>query len=345
MNETYDLIIIGGSAAATSAGIYAARRGLNFKIITKEFGGEVATSGIIENWPGIIHTDGLQLSDMFLNHLKSLKVEPETGIEVESIKKQDDGLFCITAKTDGLASAADKVPALSDGELVEPGSKCDYLAKTLIVATGVHPRELNITGEKEMRGKGVSYCTVCDGPLFGGKVTAVIGGGNSALESALMLADIASKVYVLNKNPEFWGEQVMINNLKAKQNVEIIYNTNTTEIIGGEFVTGLKYVPTSKVGTQTDSVGDDVNRNVKELQAEGIFVHIGMIPNSGLVPAEVAKNEIGEIKVNANCETSLSGLYAAGDVTDVPHKQIVIAAGQGTIALLSVVNYLNKMQI
>lgn len=339
MNETYDLIIIGGSAAATSAGVYAARRGLNFKIITKEFGGEVATSGEIGNWPGNPHTDGLALADNFREHLKSLGVEPETEIEVESVKKQEDGTFCITTKSDGLGMAADKagiplherpseseeVPvAEADGPL-----KCDYSSKTVIITTGVHPRELRVPGEKEFRNKGVSYCTTCDGPLFGGKVTAVVGGGNSALESALMLADISAKVYVINKNAEFKGDKVLIDNLMAKKNAEIIYNANTFEIKGDQFVTSLKY----------ESGGE-----FKELPVEGIFVHIGMVPNSWIVPQEVEKTTFGEIVINANCETSVPGLYAAGDVTNVPFKQIVIAAGQGTIALLSAVQYLNRQK-
>lgn len=324
-----DLIIIGGSAAATAAGIYAARRNLNFKIITKDFGGEVATSGEIANWPGIIKTDGVTLAQQFKDHLASYGVEPEEGVEVEKVTKQADGIFCITAKKDGLTMASEKVPALSDGEPVESESKCDYTAKTVIVTTGVHPRELNMPGEKEFRNKGVSYCTTCDGPLFNGKTTAVIGGGNSALEAGLMLADIATKVYVINKNSQFKGDQVLIDNLLAKKNVEIIYGASTTEIVGQEFVTGVKY--------------NDQSNAPQELKTDGIFIHIGMVPNSSIVGSEVEKNQFGEIKVNANCETNVSGLYAAGDVTDVPFKQIVIAGGQGCVAVLSAVQYLNKI--
>lgn len=303
----FDLIIIGGSAAATTAGIYAARRGLKFKIISKDFGGEVATSGEIGNWPGDGMTDGIILAEKFKKHLESYKVDMEEGVKVESINKKEDSSFLIKTET---------------GQ--------EYLAKTIIVATGVHPRPLNIPGEKEFRNKGVSYCTTCDGPLFGGKVTATIGGGNSALESGLMLADIASKVYVINKNPQFKGDQVLMDNLKNKEKVEIVYNANTVEVLGDKFVTSLKY--------------KDKENNEHELKVDGIFIHIGMIPNSGIVPEEVEKNQFGEIKVNANCETGVPGLYAAGDVTDVPFKQIVVAAGQGCIATLSTVQYLNKIQ-
>jgi len=302
----YALIIIGGSAAATSAGVYAARRGLNFKIITKEFGGEVATSGEIGNWPGVGKTDGITLAGQFKEHLKYYGVEPEEGIEVEKVLVEPDGSFLIKSNNG------------------------NYAAKTVIITTGVHPRELGVSGEKEFRNKGVSYCTVCDGPLFAGKVVATVGGGNSALESALMLSDIANKVYVINKNPAFKGDQILIDNLNKKNNVEVVYNAKTSQVGGGEFVTGLKYV---------DEAGQK-----KELSVEGIFVHIGMVPNSGLVPDEVAKDQFGQIKVNANCETNIPGLYAAGDVTDVPFKQIIIAAGQGTIALLSAISYLNRQK-
>lgn len=305
MNDIYDLVIIGGSAAAISAGIYAVRRGLKFKIISKDFGGEVATSGEIGNWPGDGMTDGVALADKFKKHLEFYKTDMEDGIEVESVNKQEDGAFLIKTKA---------------GQ--------NYLAKTVIIATGVHPRELNVPGEKEFRNKGVSYCTTCDGPLFVGKTVATIGGGNSVLESGLMLADVASKVYVINKNPDFKGDRILIDNLKNKQNVEIVYNAKTIEIIGDQFVTGFKH--------------KDKDGKLQELKVDGIFIHIGMIPNSGIVSDEVEKNQFGEIIVNKNCETNILGLYAAGDVTDVPFKQIVIAAGQGCVAALSAVQHLNR---
>ena len=326
----FDLIIIGGSAAATTAGIYAARRGLNFKIVTKDFGGEVATSGEIGNWPGAIQTDGITLAQQFKNHLASYGVKPEEGIEVGKIVKQPNGTFCIIAKRDGVTMAGDKIKSLAE----ENAPRCDYEAKAVIVATGVRPRELNIPGEKEFRNKGVTYCTTCDGPLFGGKTVAVIGGGNSALEAALMLADIAKKVYVLNILSNFTGDAILVENLRTKKNVEIIHNADTREIFGKEFVIGLKYKDNSPNG------GGEEHK----LEVEGVFVHIGVVPNSALVPPETERNALGEIIVNKNCETNIPGLYAAGDVTDIPFKQIIIAAGQGAIAALSAVNYLNKFK-
>jgi len=323
-----DLLIIGGSAAATAAGIYGIRRGLNLKIITKEFGGEVITSGEIGNWPGDGTTDGLTLSDKFLKHLEHYKVDIEEGVEVEKITKQDDGTFCIsTNKAGSPGMAGEKMTEGGDGAL-----KCDYTAKAVIVATGVHPRELGIPGEKEYRNKGVSYCSTCDMPLFSGKTVTVVGGGNSALESALMGVDIAKKVYVINKNAFFKGDDVLIKKLtfQPKDKVEIFYETGTKEIVGDKFVTGAKY--TNKEGREF------------ELKTDGIFIHIGMVPNSNIVPDNIEKNLFGEIKVNTRCETNIPGLYAAGDVSDVPFKQIVIAAGQGCTATLSAVQYLNQLK-
>ncbi|OGM97045.1 MAG: hypothetical protein A3B86_02840 [Candidatus Yanofskybacteria bacterium RIFCSPHIGHO2_02_FULL_38_22b] len=323
----FDLLIIGGSAAATTAGIYGIRRGLNLKIITKDFGGEVATSGEIGNWPGDGNTDGITLSDKFKKHLEYYKVDIEEGVWVNKITKQEDGTFCVsTKKGNETEKAADKVPNGNESAL-----KCDYIAKAVIVATGVHPRELGITGEKEFRNKGVSYCSTCDMPLFTSKTVTVIGGGNSALESALMGVDIAKKVYVINKNPAFKGDDVLIKKLsfQPKDKVEIIYEAGTKEFVGDKFLAGIKYI---------DKEGKEY-----EIQTDGAFVHIGMVPNSGIAPDNVEKNPFGEIKVNTRCETNIPGLYAAGDVSDVPFKQIVIAAGQGCLATLSAVQYLNQL--
>ena len=300
-----DLVIVGGSSAGAAAGVYAARRGLKFKLLTRDFNGELATSGDIGNWLGTIKTDGIELAGKFREHLESYKVDIEEGFEVNAIERDQNGIFT-----------------------VKDANGKSYEAKTVILATGAHARELNIPGEKEFRLKGVSYCTTCDGPIFAGKVTATIGGGNSALESALMLADICTKVYVINKNTEFKGEQVLIDNLRAKTNVEIIFSASTKEIFGTEFVQGLRY---------------ELKAKSCELSVDGIFVHIGMIPNSSMAPEGIELNEFKEIKVNLQSETNIPGFYAAGDVTNVAFKQNMIAAGQGTTALLSAVGYLNRL--
>ncbi len=303
----YDLIIVGASAAGLAASVYAARRRLNFKIVTADVGGEVATSGEIENWPGVIHTTGVELANQFKAHAKANSVVVEEGKWVKQVAHQDNFFTVGGSGADG-ADFQDK-------------------AKTVLITTGVHPRELNLPGEKEFRNKGLSYCTVCDGPLFSGQIVATVGGGNSVLESAIMMSAIASKVYVVNKNPKFKGEQVLIDKVSHLANVEIIYEAMTQAIFGDKFVNGLEY---------RDKAGA-----VHKLDVGGVFVHIGQTPNSSFVEG-VELNEFKEIKVDLVGRTNISGLFAAGDVTTMPHKQIVIAAGQGVAALLSIVDYLNR---
>ncbi len=303
----FDLIIIGGSAAGASAAIYAARRGLNFAVIAKEFGGEVALSGDVDNWLGIKHTTGIELAQAFTDHMKSYNPDITEGFLVTKIEKRADGTFGVTTDDDTL-----------------------HEAKAVLIATGAHSRELGVPGEKEYRLKGVSYCTVCDGPVFSGKKTVTVGGGNSALESALMMADIATQVTVINKNAQFKGEKVLLNNLLKKTNVDIVYEAKTTEIIGdGAFARGLKYK--SKDGVE------------HEIAMDGAFVHIGQIPNAQMLPTDVEKDEFGYIKIGVDGTTSVPGLFAAGDVTNSAHKQIIIAAGQGAAACLSAVQYLNRL--
>lgn len=305
----YDLIIIGGSASAVAAGIYAARRKLNFIIVSKDIGGEVVNSGEIENYPGFIKTNGIELSEKFKEHLASYEIVPETAVIVKNIKKEGKR-FILQAEKD-------------DKPLI-------YKAKSVIIATGTKPKKLNIPGGKELEGKGISYCTVCDGPLFKEKIVAIIGGGNSALESALMMSKMATKVYLITINPELSGETTLIKKVKAAKNVEIITNTETAKILGEQFVTGLEY---KKKDTQ----------EIKNLKVDGIFVHIGMIPNSQMADL-VLKNKFGEIIVDRLGKTNLEGLFAAGDVTDIPYKQIAIATGMGVTAALSVVDYLNRLK-
>lgn len=303
----YDLILVGGAAAGTAAGIYAARRGLKFMVIAKDLGGEVAFCGEIENWPGIMHTNGMELSGKFAEHLRSYQPEILEGYLVQNIEKRADGMFEVTT---------------DDGKA--------YESKAVIVASGAHSRELGVPGEQQYRLKGVSYCTVCDGPVFKGKPVVIVGGGNSALEAALMMADLSPQVYVINKNAQFKGDQVLIDNLAKKSNVQVIAEALTTEITGdGTFATGLKY---------KDKVGAE-----HTIQAAGTFVHIGQVPNSGMVPVEVTKDAYGYITVGIDGTTSLPGLFAAGDVTTAPHKQVIIAAGMGATAALSAVQYINRL--
>ena len=310
----YDLIIIGGSAAGSSAAIYAARRKLNFKIVTMDTGGEVALSGEVGNWPGIVSIQGFELAQKFTEHVKSYGVETDIGWKIEKIARIKKH-YRLTAVNGG-------------------GETKEIETKSIIIATGIHPRKLAVPGEKELDRKGITYCTVCDGPLFKNKTTVTIGSGNSALESVLMMATFAKKVYLLSKfadTPENnggfpKGENILIEKAKSLPNVEIIYEATTTAVTGTDRVAGIKY---------KDSKGQE-----QELAVEGVMVHVGQIPNSQFAD-KVKKNKIGEIMVDEKCRTSMRGVFAAGDVTDVAYKQIGIATGQGIIAALAVIEYIN----
>ncbi len=313
----YDLVIIGAAAAGCTAAVYAARRNLNFIIITKDIGGEVALSGEVENWPGQIHTTGIQLAQDFHKHVASYNTNIKNGLSVTSIAQE--GKHHIINTDDGT------------------GKTESFSTKAIIISSGIHPRTLGITGEETLRGKGITYCTVCDGPLYKNKITVTIGSGNAALESALMMATLAKKVYLLSKYPDTKeakggfpkGENILIDKIKKISNVEIIYGSITTKILGTDFVTGIEY---------TDSNGAN-----QTLATDGAMIHIGMIPNSDFIDS-VAKNPIKEIIVSQKCETSIPGIFAAGDVTNIPYKQISIAAGQGAVAALAAIEYTNLFQ-
>jgi thioredoxin-disulfide reductase len=308
MNNIYDSIIIGASAAGISSAIYLKRRGINFLILAKDIGGEMALSGIVDNYPGIPKTTGLELTKKFKEHLESYGIEV-INEEVIKLDKNND-LFVISTNKNNT-----------------------YYSKTVIIATGSKPKKLNIPGEEEFYHKGVSYCSVCDMPLFKDKVVAIIGGGNSALEAGLMAADICKYAYIINKNPSFKGDKVLIEQLEKKENIKIIYNALTQEIYGDKFVKGIKYL-------------DTVSNTIQDINVDGVFIHIGMKPNSEFIPDSWnVKNTYGEIIINKLCETNVTGLFAGGDVTDIPFKQIGIAVGHGIICALSTVNYLNKLKI
>lgn len=312
----YDLIIIGASAAGVSAAIYAARRNLNFIILAKDVGGEVARSGEVENYLGFKHTDGFELTQKFQEQLDFYKVNVKRPYSVAKVvlrQAQDDNqrsFEIISQNPDGKEET--------------------FESKSVIIASGIHPKLLGVPGEDKLWGKGVTYCTTCDGPLFRGKVTATIGGGNSALESALMMSGISTKVYLINKNNVFKGEQVLIDKVKEAKNIEVVYNALTSELVIGDngFLKAVRY---------RDRGGVE-----HAIEVQGAMIHVGNVPNSDMI--DVAKDSFKNIIVNDRCETSVSGLFAAGDVTNVPFKQIIIAAGQGALASLAAVEYLNRLK-
>jgi NADH-dependent peroxiredoxin subunit F len=312
--KIYDLVIIGASAAGSAAAIYASRRHLNFIMVAKDTGGEVALSGEVENWPGIIHTTGIELAKSFNDHVKSYNAPIDEGLSVTSMEQE--GKYHIVNAEDGA------------------GKKKTYKSKTVIITSGIHPRLLAITGEKELTGRGVTYCTVCDGPLYKGKTTATVGAGSAALESALMMSEISEKVYLITKYKEDnldgfpKGENILVKKVKEKKNVEIVYNALTTAIVGDGMVSRLKYK-------------DADSNEEKTIEVQGVMVHIGTIPNSDFVGC-ASKDKQGQVKVDILCKTDCDGVFAAGDVTNVPYNQIAIAAGQGVTAALSAIDYLNR---
>lgn len=309
-----DLVIIGGAAVGCSAAIYAARRELKFRIITENVGGEVALSGKVNNWPGILDIDGFDLAQKFAEHARSYGVKIEDGYTVLDIK-QEKNYHIVVARA--------------------PGGKTEEIkTKSVIVGTGIHPKRIGVPGEKELTNKGVTYCTVCDGPLYKNKVTVTVGAGNSGIESALMLAEIAKPAYIITKfadTPETQGgfpkgEKILIEKLKKHPNIKIIYGAKTKEIVGSTKVEALVY---------TDAEGKE-----QTIKTDGVMVHVGMIPNSSFAKM-LTQNKQGEIVADTKCRTNVPGIFAAGDVTDIPFKQIGIATGQGIVAALSAIEYIN----
>lgn len=300
----YDLVIIGGGPAGITASIYAARKRMKFVLVTKEIGGQTSFSGNIENYTGYNFITGPELVSKFEDHMKKFGINLKEGEKVLSVKKQGDVIKVTTDKE-------------------------FYETKTVIVASGKRSKELGVPGEKEFKNKGLSYCATCDGPLFSGKDVAVIGGGNSAMDAALQLINIANHVYIINNTPALGGDAVVREKIQKSIIAVIMNNTTVTEIIGDKVVTGIKI---SKQGKE------------ERISVKGVFVEIGLVPNSEFV-FDVAKNELNEIKVNCQGESNIPGIFAAGDVTDVPEKQIIVAAGEGTKAVLSAFKYVAKLPV
>ncbi|MFA5147440.1 MAG: FAD-dependent oxidoreductase [Candidatus Omnitrophota bacterium] len=296
-----DLIIAGAGPAGITASVYAARKKLDFMVISEDIGGQTGWSGDIENYTGYQFITGPDLVNKFEEHMRRYNVELKEGERVIEVKKTGPTVSVRTGKG-------------------------TYEAKTVIIASGKKSRELGVPGEREFKNRGLTYCATCDGPLFSGKDVAVIGGGNSALDAALQLIKIAKFVHVVNIAPALTGDAVMKDKVEASPIARILNDTKVTAVTGEKFVNGIKI----RRGGREETV-----------PVEGVFVEIGLIPNSGIAP-DVEKNQRGEIKVNSYNETSVPGIFAAGDVTDVPEKQIVIAAGEGSKAALGAFRYLNK---
>ena len=301
----YDTVIIGGGIAGLTAAMYAARKRMDYVILSDEFGGQFIESGEILNYPGIISTDGIRFSGILKEQMAFNGVNVKRGEIVRSIKKDSKGNFKV--KTE----------------------KNTYESRSVIIATGSHPRKLNVPGEEKFTLKGVHYCTICDGPLYHDKDVVVVGGGDSALESADFLLNIAKTITIINKSDSFNAHRYLQERIENKQKVRIINNADVTEILGNKMVTGIKY---EKEGRQS------------HIETEGVFVEIGRIPNTAIAKGLVKLDEHDHIKVNVQTETSTPGVFAAGDCTDIHEYQYIIAAGQGAAALIKAARYLTGVK-
>lgn len=301
----YDLIIIGAGPAGMTAAIYAARRKIKFLILSLDIGGQMSWGSEIENYPGTTHASGIELTRSFQEHIKIYGIDIKTE-EVSSILKKGK---IILVKT----------------------KKVSYKTKAVIIASGKSPRKLSVPGEERLLGKGLSYCAACDAPLYKDKIVVIVGGGNSGLGAALFLSKYAKRVYILEAMPQISGEVYLKDKVLKDKKITIITGARVKEVFGKNFVTGFKY---------------EKDKIEKTLDVDGIFVEIGLITKADFV--KVKKNKWGEIMITRSTKThdenltSIPGIFAAGDVTDIPAKQIVAAAGEGCKAALAAFDYIHR---
>jgi thioredoxin reductase (NADPH) len=303
-NTTYDIVIIGGACAGLAAGTYAARRALKVLIVTKDIGGQIATTPTVENYPGMDFVTGPDLARQLME--QALKWGCELVYdEVTRLEKRGEKDFIVE------------------------GRKATYHGRSMLLAYGKTPRNLDVPGEQQYAGYGVSYCVTCDAPLYKNRTVAVVGGGNSAMEGALILAKVCQKVYLVHRRDEFRGEAVLLEQIKNEPKIELVTSSVSKEILGdGKFVTALR----------VENINTHEERN---LEVHGIFVEIGFIVNSALIRDLVELDRMNQVITNKKMETSTSGVFAAGDITDSPYKQAVISAGEGSAAALTAYSYVN----
>lgn len=302
VSEPYDVLVIGGGPAGASSAIYSARKGLKVGVITDRIGGQVLETFSIENLIGTPYTEGPKLAANLHAHMKDYNIDIINSQTVTDLRKEDYAI------------------ATLDGGVEVKG-------KVAIIATGARWRNVNVPGEAEFKNKGVAYCPHCDGPLFEGKPLAVIGGGNSGIEAAIDLANVASDVTVIEFAEELKADEVLQEALHKLDNVKVITNAATTAILGDTSVKGLTY---------KDRATDEESK----LDLEGVFVQIGLVPNTEFLGDQFEKTRMGELVVNHVGETSIPGIFAAGDCTDSSYKQIIISMGAGATAALGAFDYL-----
>ncbi len=302
VSKVYDVLIIGGGPAALTAAVYCMRKGVRTAIVIKSIGGQLSETSSVENYMGYKYINGVELVDKFREQVQQFSIAYDEGHTVVRI---EDG--------------AVKGVWLDDGRRLA--------AKALIIASGKSWRKLGVPGEKEFAGRGVAYCTICDAPFFAGKRVVVAGGGNSGIESAIDLASVAANVTVVQMPDKLTADKILIEKLAGFKNVDYIFNSVVSGVKGGDFV-------------QSVSIKNLADNVITDYNTEGLFVEIGLDPNSLFARDVVDLNTYGEIEIDAMCGTSAEGIFAAGDVTSVRYKQIIIAAGEGAKAALSACEYI-----
>lgn len=305
LDVLYDVLIIGAGPSGLNAALYAKRKGLEVGIITQRKGGLLLDTTIVDNYLGMKEMSGEAMVDEFLDHVNRLEISIKDDAQVISYGREGE----------------DHLLTLYSGEI--------YRAKTIIISTGSNPRHLGVKGEDTYAGKGVAYCAICDAPLFKNKDVFIAGGGNSAVEAALDLAKVAKSVTIIHRS-QFRADHILVEKLYAEPKITIHLETQILEIFGETAMKGIRVL-------------DKKTSQTHELFADGLFVEIGHVPNLGPFEGKVDLNENGEIMVDEKNHTSLDGVFAAGDVTNVPYKQIIIATSDGAKAALSANEYLNKM--
>jgi len=304
--ENWDVIIIGGGSAGLAAGIYAVRSGLKTLILEEKLpGGTISDASIVVNYPGFAEISGGELAEKMTSHTRKV------GAVIHDLE------------------LVTELELMGEKKIVKT-SRATYEAKAVIFSTGSHYKEVGVKGEKEFRGKGVSYCGVCDGPFFKGKRVLVIGGGNSACITTLYLSGIASEIIVTHRKKAFRAEESLVTDISSKNNVTVLWNTEVQEIKGDKQVKSVTLI-------------DNTTGKTSELAVDAVFVQVGEAPNSQLAKAAgIETDEHGYIKVDMCQHTNISGVFAAGDVTDQPIKQVGTAVGQGITAALEAFSYIRQ---